>query len=104
MKSFVKSKSFLLVLGFSAIFTIGMWLKIEYYGWYYETIPRNVRFVIWMIEFPAFLISAVIGGNPDFPVPFVYYPLLFLTYMLIFSALMGLFRIVSKHALNKHKK
>ena len=96
MRSFVKSRSFFLVLGLSAILVIGMWLlKWEYYDWYHVTIPANVQFVLSMIELPAFAISAAIGGNPDYPVFVVYYPLLFLTYMLIFLGLMGLFRVVS---------
>jgi len=96
MRSFVKSRRFLLVLGLSGMFVVGMWLKIEYYDWYSVAIPRIVKCIISMIELPAFVVSAIIGGNPDYPFFVVYYPLLFLTSVFIFSGLIGLFRLVSK--------
>jgi hypothetical protein len=100
LKNFIKKKWFLLVLGFSGMLVIGMWLKIEYYGWYSVAMPRIIQSIISIIELPAFVISAVIGGNPDYPVFAVYYPLLFLTFVLLFSGLVGLVRFASKHAHN----
>jgi archaellum biogenesis protein FlaJ (TadC family) len=77
-----------------------MWLKIEYYGWYSAAIPRIIQSIISIIELPAFVISAIIGGNPDYPIFFVYYPLLILTFVLVFSGLVGLIRFASKQAHN----
>jgi len=83
------------------MFVLGMWMKIEYYDWYAGAMPRIAKDIISAIELPAFVISAIIGGNPDYPIFIIYFPLLFLTAVIIISGLIGLFRFVSTHA---HRK
>ncbi|MGZ3513774.1 MAG: hypothetical protein ACXU93_07495 [Thermodesulfobacteriota bacterium] len=104
MRGFLKNKWFFLVLGLSGMFVVGMWLKIEYYGWYSGAIPGIAQSIISIIELPAFVVSAIVGGNPDYPIFVIYYPLLFLTAVIIFSVLIGLFQFVSKHAHNHLKR
>ena len=111
MKSFVKSKSFLLVLGFSAIYAMGMWFNNEfvYFRWW-PTGLYVLDLIITLVQLPAYILACMVAAwlygskNPDAPDRIAYYILIFFTYVLILSGFVGLSRLISKHAHNKHKK
>lgn len=95
MKSFFKSRVLFLVTGFSGMLVIVTYFHNKYLDWS-PTGLRILLFLIDLIQLPAFIIGALIRGNPDAPNVAIYYVSLFITYIVIFGGLIFLFQFVRK--------